>query len=55
MKSILIAAAVVGTAIAGLLLYMQQTDKPKNQLKQTGEDLKRNFNEAIGLERTAAR
>lgn len=49
MKSILIAAAVVGTAVAGLLLYMQKTDKPKSQLKQTGEELKRNFNEAVGM------
>ncbi len=47
MKSILITATVVGVAIAGLLLYMQQTDKPKSKLKQTGEDLKRNFNEAL--------
>ena len=47
MKSILIAAVVAGAAVAGLLLYMQQTDKPKTQLKQTGSDLKRNFDEAI--------
>ena len=53
MKSILIAATVAGAAIAGLLLYAQQKDKPKNQLKQTGQDLKRNFNDAFGLERSA--
>ncbi|GAA4731620.1 hypothetical protein [Flavisolibacter ginsenosidimutans] len=53
MKSILIAATVVGAAIAGLILYTQQKDKPSGQLKQTGKDLKRNFKEAIGLERPA--
>jgi Mn2+/Fe2+ NRAMP family transporter len=38
MKSILIAATVVGAAVAGLILYMQQT----------GKDLQRNFKEAVG-------
>ena len=54
MKSILITATVVGAAIAGLILYAQQADKPKKQLKQTGEDLQRNFKEAVGLERTVS-
>ena len=48
MKSILIAATVVGAAIARLILYAQQKDKPAGQLKQTGKDLKRNFKEAVG-------
>ena len=47
MKSILIAATVVGAVVAGLILYMQQTDKPKSQFKQTGKDLQRNFEEAL--------
>lgn len=47
MKSMLIAAVVVGAAVAGLILYAQQKDKPANQLKQSGKDLKRNFEESL--------
>lgn len=51
MKSMLIAVTIVGAAIAGLALYAQQKDRPKNQLKELGKDTRRNFREALGLER----
>lgn len=46
MKAMLITAAVVGTAVAGFLLYVQQKEKPKNYLKSAVKETRRNLKSA---------
>lgn len=48
MKSILITAAAVGTAIAGLILYYQRKNRPANKVLDAAEDAYHTMNKAIG-------
>ncbi|RYY72740.1 MAG: hypothetical protein EOO52_20475 [Gammaproteobacteria bacterium] len=48
MKTMLLSAAIVGTAIAALILYNQQQSKPKNRIEDAAKDAYDTMNEAIG-------
>ena len=48
MKSMLIAATTVGLVMAGLMLYNQQRNKPKNRIKDAAKDAYQTMNEGIG-------
>lgn len=49
MKKIMIAASLVGTFAAGLILYFtNQNRKPAGQIKNAAEDAYRTMNDGIG-------
>lgn len=48
MKSMLIAVGVVGTAIAGLILYNERKNRPQNRIADAADDAYKTMNKAIG-------
>ena len=44
----LLTVAIVGAAIAGLLLYLENQDRPANRIEDAAEDAYDTMNEAIG-------
>jgi len=48
MKTMLLSVALLGVAIAGLVLYSEEQKKPKNRIKNAAEDAYDTMNEAIG-------
>jgi hypothetical protein len=55
MKSMLIAAATIGAAIAALILYNERQKRPENQIEDAAKDAYRTMNEGIGqIERPIA-
>lgn len=48
MKTILLSVVLVGAAIAAIVLYNEEQNKPKNRIKNAAEDAYDTMNEAIG-------
>lgn len=48
MKTMLLTVVVLGAAIAGLILYMEEQNKPKTRIQDAAEDAYDSMNEAIG-------
>lgn len=48
MKTMLLTVAIIGVAVAGLILYTEEQKKPKNRIKNAAEDAYDTMNEAIG-------
>ena len=48
MKTMLLSVAIIGIAIAGIVLYTEEKNKPKNRVKDVAEDAYDTMNEAIG-------
>lgn len=44
----LIAVGVVGTAIAGLILYNERKNRPQNRIADAADDAYKTMNKAIG-------
>ncbi len=54
MKSMLIAAATIGAAIAGLILYSEKKKRPENRIADAAKDAYQTMNQGIGsIERSA--
>jgi hypothetical protein len=48
MKSMLIAAATIGAAIAGLILYSEKKKRPENRISDAAKDAYQTMNQGIG-------
>jgi hypothetical protein len=48
MKKMLIAATVVGAAVAGMILYFRKKESDSNQIKNTAKDAYNTMNDGIG-------
>ncbi|RYZ30345.1 MAG: hypothetical protein EOO10_03160 [Chitinophagaceae bacterium] len=48
MKNMLLTAAALGAAIAGLVLYYQKKNKPQNRIEDAAKDAYQTMNEGIG-------
>jgi len=48
MKKMLIAATVVGGAVAGMILYFRKKESDSNQIKNAAKDAYNTMNDGIG-------
>ena len=44
----LLTVAIIGVAIAGIILYNEERNKPENRIKDAAEDAYDTMNEALG-------